>query len=406
MKGLYAFFFCCFVVCGQWSCQAQANHPQIPVPISDQTNKNELVGGGCDGCELMYIGMPDKLQYIDTSAGWREQGQKILITGIVYKLDGKTPAADVIIYYWQTDHQGYYSPEKGLDPKALRHGHIRGWVKTGTDGKYAIYTIRPTPYPNRDIPAHIHTSVKEPDIANEYYLDEFVFDDDMLLTGAKRKALEHRGGSGILRGLTSGDLLIAEHNIILGLHIPHYPVLSNSGKPSGLEIGEDSPSFTPYHAYGPDKGSRACPVCKYGQYMGILYFVGNHPEWDHIKKWLTFLEMQSMQRGKYLKAYFIYGNSYQYNASTRQKELESIGKELNIRHIALTYVPSMQDTGTEVSLNKINPEVENSVIMYNHRNIVDKYISLQPTTENFQMITNALDKNKSKFFYLPEPKNE
>ena len=35
------------------------------------------------------------------------------------------------------------------------------------------------------------------DIENEYYIDEFVFDDDVLLTGAKRKALENRGGSGV-----------------------------------------------------------------------------------------------------------------------------------------------------------------------------------------------------------------
>ncbi len=53
------------------------------------------------------------------------------------------------------------------------------------------------------IPAHIHTSIKEPNIDNEYYIDEFVFDDDKLLTGAKRKALENRGGSGVLRVLIS-----------------------------------------------------------------------------------------------------------------------------------------------------------------------------------------------------------
>ncbi len=138
---------------------------------------------------------------------------------------------------------------------ARRHGHIRGWVKSDAAGHYAIYSIRPAPYPKEDIPAHIHLSIKEPDIANEYYTDELVFDDDPLLTGAKRKALENRGGSGVLRVLEEGKLQTAEHNIILGLHIPNYPKKAPANL-SGLEIGLDQPSFIPYHAYGPDKGSR------------------------------------------------------------------------------------------------------------------------------------------------------
>ena len=187
------------------------------------TDTKKLVGGGCDGCEIMYVGMPANIKSVDTSAGWAEKGQKLLVTGTVFKLGGKTPAPNVVIYYWQTDNNGYYSLKQGLDEKAKRHGHIRGWVKTDENGKYSIYTIKPAPYPNENIPAHIHTSIKEPNIDNEYYIDEFVFDDDKYLTGEKRKALENRGGSGILRVLPSGDLQIAEHNIILGLNIPNYP---------------------------------------------------------------------------------------------------------------------------------------------------------------------------------------
>jgi protocatechuate 3,4-dioxygenase beta subunit len=253
------------------------------------TYHQKLVGGGCDGCELMYVGMPENIKSIDTSAGWTEYGQKLLITGKVYKLGGKTPAPNVIIYYWQTDNNGYYSPKEGMEEKAKRHGHIRGWVKSDENGNYAIYTIRPAPYPNEITPAHIHLSIKEPNIDEEYYIDEFVFDDDVLLTGKKRKANENRGGSGVLRVLIDKDMQIAEHNIILGLNIPNYPLENPTKLNSGLEIGEDNPSFTPFHAFGPDKGTKTCPVCKYGRYHGIVYFVGNHPNWEHIKKWLSFL---------------------------------------------------------------------------------------------------------------------
>jgi protocatechuate 3,4-dioxygenase beta subunit len=223
------------------SCQ-QPNQPQATLGI---------VGGGCDGCELMYIGRPGKIGPTDTSAGWREPGQKLLVTGRVYQPDGGTPAPGVIVYYWQTDNSGYYSPGKNQPEGTRRHGHIRGWVKSDADGLYAIYTIRPAPYPNRDIPAHIHLSVKEPSIANEYYTDELVFDDDKLLTSNKRKALENRGGSGVLRTVKKDSLQIGTHNIILGLHIPNYPKRSPL-ELSGLPIGSDQPTFMQQRISGCD----------------------------------------------------------------------------------------------------------------------------------------------------------
>jgi protocatechuate 3,4-dioxygenase, beta subunit len=385
------------------SCQGQT---KSNLPIHKNTDIQKLVGGGCDGCELMYVGMPTNINATDTSAGWTEKGQKLLVTGKVYKIDGKTPAPNVVIYYWQTDNNGYYSPRNGMNENAKRHGHIRGWVKSDKDGNYAICTIKPAPYPNDNIPAHIHTSIKEPNIENEYYIDEFIFDDDKLLTSEKRKALENRGGSGILRVLLKDNLQIAEHNIILGLNIPNYPVSNKSTKQSGLQIGEDNPSFIPYHAFGPDKGTRSCPVCKYGRFHGIVYFVGNNPNWQDIKKWLTFLEKESVKRSKYLKAYFVYGNEKDYNKDERQKELEEIGKSLILKNVALTFVPSMNDAESEVNLNKINPNVANTFVIYRHRTIVDKFIDLTATEENFKAISTVLDKTKSEYFNLSEPKHD
>lgn len=182
------------------------------------------VGGGCDGCGLMYIGMPENITAIDTSPGWYEKGQKLIITGTVFRPGGKIPAPDVVIYYWQTDNDGYYSPKPGMDQRVKRHGHIRGWVKTDANGKYTIRTVRPAPYPNDVLPAHIHLSIKEPEIGNEYYTDEINFDDDkFLVPHFKKYPQENRGGSGVVTVLRENDLQAAEHNIILGLNIPHYP---------------------------------------------------------------------------------------------------------------------------------------------------------------------------------------
>ncbi|MEO6453034.1 MAG: hypothetical protein ABIN97_03125 [Ginsengibacter sp.] len=222
MKLMYQIVFFSLFLNTLTGCKAQTktdNH----ITATSQNVIKKIVGGGCDGCEIMYVDMPKIINSADTSAGWFEIGQKLLVTGTVYKPDSKTPAPNVIVYYYHTDNNGYYSPGKGLNEKAGRHGHIRGWVKTGEDGKYFIYTIRPSPYPNASIPAHIHVFIKEPDIDNEYYIDEFVFEDDKLLTAAKRKALENRGGNGIIRVQLSNNLQVGKHNIILGLNIPNYP---------------------------------------------------------------------------------------------------------------------------------------------------------------------------------------
>ncbi|NMH25035.1 dioxygenase family protein [Flavobacterium solisilvae] len=382
------------------SCNEQTNH-------KPKNESNKIVCNGCDGCELMYIGMPKNISSIDTSSGWKEKGQKLIITGTTFQLDGKTPAPNVVIYYWQTDNNGYYSPKAEMDEKAKKHGHIRGWVKTDANGKYTIKTIRPAPYPNDILPAHIHLSIKEPDIENEYHTDEINFDDDkLLIPHLKKYRQENRGGSGITRILLKDSLQIAEHDIILGLNIPNYPKKRTLGKQSGLNIGEDQPSFLPFHAFGPDKATQVCPVCKYGRYHGIIYYVGNNPNWKEIKLWLTFLETETVKRKNHLKVYFVYGNENSYDKQKRQKQLEKLGIELNIKNTALTFVPSFSDQKTEANLNKINPSAENTFIIYKHRSIVGKYVDIKPTTQNFNSLSKTLDRTKGDYFDLPEPKHE
>ena len=387
-------------------CNGQVNSTSA----NQSTGKaDKVVGGAFENRNYLYQGMPDYITASDTSPGWRQKGPRLLITGTIYQLDGKTPAPDVVLYYYHTNTEGRYVHKPGEKRTMLpnqqgqTHGYIRGWVKTNKYGQYSLYTVRPGVYPSRDEPAHIHVSLKEPGLSVPYYIDEFVFDDDPLLTAAKRKKLPNRGGSGILRLLESGPFQVAEHNIILGIHIPHYPQSAVVTHSSGLSIGEDQPSFTPFHAFGPDKGTRACPVCTYGRYHGILYFVGPHPDWSQIKKWITYLEQQSRARNAYLKAYFVYGNASDYEKNSRQHELEQMGLALHVKHVALTFVPSFEDTASEVNQSKINPKVDNTFIIFKNRTIIDKYINLAPTTKNFNLLSTVLDQTKGRYFDLAEP---
>ena len=190
-------------------------------PISANTKH---VGGRCEGCEAIFESPIsfEKLSSVDTLPDFNDKGPKLEVSGIVYHADGKTPAKDVMIYVYHTDQKGIY-PKKGNETGwDKRHGHIRGWVKTDRNGYYKFYTLKPAPYPGGNIPAHIHVTVKEPN-KNEYWIDEYLFDDDPLLTEEERQKQEKRGGNGIIKLVSRNGFLYATRNIILGENIPDYP---------------------------------------------------------------------------------------------------------------------------------------------------------------------------------------
>lgn len=190
------------------SCQAQ----QTP---------DKTVGGPCEGCEALHEYGSRKLSNTDTLPNFIQTEPKLKITGKVLLKDGKTPAEGVILYIYHTDRTGVYpilGDEKGW---AKRHGYLRGWVKTDADGKYTFYTFRPGAYPNRNEPEHIHLTLKEPGkIA--YYLDEFVFEDDLRLTQAERNRLPNRGGSGLTNPVFENGIWVVRRDLMLGKNIPNY----------------------------------------------------------------------------------------------------------------------------------------------------------------------------------------
>lgn len=191
---------------------------------SQQESKTgKKVGGSCEGCEAIYESPTpfSRLSFRDTLPDYNDQGQKLHLSGVVYQSDGRTPAPGVVLYVYHTDQTGVY-PTRG-DEKgwAKRHGYIRGWIKTNNKGEYAFYTLRPAAYPGRQAEEHIHVTVKEPD-KNDYWIDEYVFADDPLLTQEMRARLQNRGGSGVLQLQRQGNILVARRDIILGKNVPDY----------------------------------------------------------------------------------------------------------------------------------------------------------------------------------------
>lgn len=218
-------------LCVSLTCCAQ-NNTQVK-----NKQSGVLVGGPCEGCEAIYESpVPfEAMNEVDTLPIFSEQGPKLMISGTVYKSDGKTPAPDVVLYVYQTDQTGKYritGKEKGW---GRRHGSIRGWMKTNKRGEYKFYTVRPASYSQTGPPAHIHVTVKEPD-KNEYYIDDFHFSDDPWLTAEMKQEQRSRGGNGILTLEKKGDLFYGKRDIFLGKNVTDYPTAS-SRLQAGLMVG-------------------------------------------------------------------------------------------------------------------------------------------------------------------------
>ena len=90
-----------------------------------------------------------------------EPGQRLIITGHVLGSDGQPRR--VQLYAYHTDAKGLYRPDGSFKGEP----RLRGTLVTAADGSYEIDTIKPAPYPNRNIPAHIHVHLRGPGFDQE-----------------------------------------------------------------------------------------------------------------------------------------------------------------------------------------------------------------------------------------------
>ncbi len=140
-----------------------------------------------------------------------EPGDRLIVTGTIFESDGQTPAAGVLLYAYQTDATGVYVMRGDETGNGLRHGALRGWLRTAADGRYRIETIRPAPYPGRNAAAHIHVTLT-PVGGAEGWIDAVVFADDSLLTERERNGpgvvQPRRDDRGVLHA--TRDILLSE----------------------------------------------------------------------------------------------------------------------------------------------------------------------------------------------------
>jgi protocatechuate 3,4-dioxygenase, beta subunit len=175
--------------------------------------RRDLYNGELDNLAREFTGRAEDLPARIQLSPATEPGEPLSISGRCLSWQTGKPAAGVIIYAYHTDATGSYAG----GPRGTRHARLRGWMRTGADGVYAFRSIKPAPYPDRSMPAHIHLTVLEPNLP-PYWIDDIVFDGEFRVDAAYRQSAGNRGGNGIIPLKRSSGVWTGVRDIRLERH--------------------------------------------------------------------------------------------------------------------------------------------------------------------------------------------
>lgn len=120
-----------------------------------------------------------------------EPGTPLTISGTIFAKAGTKPHAGAIIFGYQTDGTGLYGPQ---DAKTWR---LKGWARADGRGRFRFDTVRPAPYPNRNVAAHIHFYADGGGVERQT-LTTVLFEGDPLITAKERAASAALGKFGFI----------------------------------------------------------------------------------------------------------------------------------------------------------------------------------------------------------------
>lgn len=123
-----------------------------------------------------------------------EPGTPLVIEGRVYREDGRTAAAGITVFAYQTDANGLYD-EPSAGPHSWR---LKGWAVTDREGRFTFHTIRPASYPNATVPQHVHLHLEGPSVPRRW-TTELHFEDDPKVGAREREASKQAGMFGGVR---------------------------------------------------------------------------------------------------------------------------------------------------------------------------------------------------------------
>jgi protocatechuate 3,4-dioxygenase beta subunit len=112
-----------------------------------------------------------------------EPGKKIKVVATIRNKEGQA-IPNALVYLYQTDSRGWYAadaPHVLIYEGDFGHARLFGYAKTDMEGKIELHTIKPSGYPQSELPAHIHVHVWAQGYRS--FVNEFLFKDDERLKG-------------------------------------------------------------------------------------------------------------------------------------------------------------------------------------------------------------------------------
>lgn len=155
---------------------------------------------------------PDDVPSAASMVSQDEPGERLIVTGTVYKSDKRTPYSGLILYFYQTDATGVYNKVDG----SWQRPRLHGWVRTDVNGRYEIRTIKPGSYPRRREPAHIHVTGK-PASGPPVWLGSLLFEGDPNLQSKDVRESAEAGNFSYIMKITKGkdNVLRGVRNLVV-----------------------------------------------------------------------------------------------------------------------------------------------------------------------------------------------
>jgi polyisoprenoid-binding protein YceI len=135
---------------------------------------------------------------------------------------------------------------------------------------------------------------------------------------------------------------------------------------SGLQRGEEVAAWNPIHVAGPDKGTRACPVCTYLERPAVVVFTRDGDNAAALAEQLE--KLVAANEGKDLKGFVVV-------LDATPDRLAKMAADKRITKIDVCY-PDPRTKDKDLELYKIHPQALNTILIYRDYKVTANFVNL------------------------------